>query len=124
MKLYIDQSHITTEYVPGLNLKGDNTMAPRKSKIETTLNKAAETALVPAKRPTRKATKTEPEKTLDWSPLGKVKEWRGSRQVMAVAQAAKQARAIERLRLEYLAYAASALFTGITLGVMLSSWLR
>lgn len=98
-------------------------MAPRKSKIETTLNKTTSTALAPAK-PARKTTKAEPEKTLDWSPLGKVKEWRGSRQVMAVAQAAKQARAIERLRLEYLAYAASALFTGITLGVMLSSWLR
>lgn len=102
-------------------------MAPRKSKIETTLNKAAETALVPAKRPTRRTTKTEPpkpEKELDWSPLGKVSKWRGSRQLMAIAQAAKQARTIDRLKLEYLYYVASAFFAGITFGVMIASWLR
>lgn len=101
------------------------------SKIETAATKAAETtvettAMVPATKPTRKAApkKAEPERVLDFSPMGKVSEWRASRQRMAIAQAAKQARAIDRLKLEYLYYAASCFFAGVTLGVMICNWLR
>ncbi|MBO6015348.1 MAG: hypothetical protein J6S50_05615 [Oscillospiraceae bacterium] len=101
------------------------------SKIETAATKAAETTvetttMVPATKPTRKAApkKAEPERVLDFSPMGKVSEWRASRQRMAIAQAAKQARTIDRLKLEYLYYVASAFFAGITFGVMIASWLR
>lgn len=96
------------------------------SKIETVTKAAAETtALVPVKKPTtRKAAPKKPEKELDWSAMGKVSEWRASRQRMAIAQAAKQARAIDRLKLEYLYYAASCFFAGVTLGVMICNWLR
>lgn len=110
-------------------------MAKRASKLDTVLtNNTTETnntttettALAPVKKPAAKkaAPKVEPEKALDWTPLGKATMWRESRIRLERVIAAKATRKIERIRLEWLYYVASAFFAGLTVGVMLSAWLH
>ncbi len=99
---------------------------PRKasSKMNTVLNETATDGKTyvevitaePKKTAKKAATKTEPEKDLDWRPIGLVKEHRSAK--------VRAARKIERIRLEHLAYTASAFVMGMSIGVMIFSWLH
>lgn len=79
------------------------------------LNKTAE---APAKKTTSKKTapKAEPEKELDWRAVGLLREHQSAR-VRAI-------RKIDRIKLAWLYYVASAFMAGLALGVMLTAWLR
>lgn len=79
------------------------------------LNKAAE---APAKKTTAKKTtpKAEPERELDWRAVGLVREHQTAR--------VRALRKIDRVRLTWLYYVATAFLTGLALGVMLTVWLR
>lgn len=71
----------------------------------------------PAKKTTKKATpKAEPEKELDWRAVGLLREHQRAR-VRAI-------RKIDRIKLAWLYYVASAFMAGLALGVMLTAWLR
>lgn len=91
--------------------------------MDTVLNEnKAETktyidAITEPKKSTKKAApSTEPEKVLDWRPIGLVKEHRSAK--------VRAARKIERIRLEHLAYTASAFVMGMSIGVMIFNWLH
>ena len=99
-------------------------MARKTSKIETVLtettNTAEETTVETAaekKATGRKAAqKAQPEKELDWRALGLVKEHQSAR--------ARAIRKIDRVRLAWLYYVATAFLAGLALGVLLSAWLH
>ena len=67
---------------------------------------------------TKKAptTKAEPERELDWRPIGIVKEHRTAKQ--------RAARKIERLHLRYMAFALNAFIMGASVGIMIFNWLH
>jgi len=90
------------------------------TKTEIVVNETTTTLAPVKKTATRKATTKAPEKELDWHAIGIVKEWQAARGRIA----RNQARAIERLRLEYLTYVFGAFCVGITAGIMVCSWLR
>ena len=83
----------------------------------TTTKKATTTT---AKATTTKAkqapAKREPERELDWRAIGIVKEHRSARQ--------RGKRRIERLKLEFTAYTASAFIMGASVGIMVFNWLH
>lgn len=98
----------------------------KKSKIETVLAEQNTTTNAepaskpeeirkPAKRQQPKAD-PEPERELDWRPIGLVKEHRSAKQ--------RAARKIERLRLRWLAYALDAFIMGASMGIMIFNWLH
>lgn len=99
---------------------------PRKatnSKMDTVLTtEITETNYVdaitaPKKAATKKAApKAEPEKELDWRAVGLLREHQSAR-VRAI-------RKIDRIKLTWLYYVASAFMAGLALGVMLTAWLR
>ncbi len=95
----------------------------RKSKIETVLIEGNETTMntvaeTTTKKPAARkaAQKAEPEKELDWRAIGLVKEPQSAK--------ARAIRKIDRVKLEWLYYVATAFLAGLALGVMLSAWLR
>ena len=95
----------------------------RKSKIETVLTEQTaseaskpEEIRKPAKRQQPKAADPEPERALDWRPIGLVKEHRAAK--------IRAARKIERLRLRWLAYALDAFIMGASMGIMIFNWLH
>lgn len=95
----------------------------RKSKIETVLIEGNETTMntvaeTTTKKPAARkaAQKAEPEKELDWRAIGLVKEHQSAK--------ARAIRKIDRVKLEWLYYVATAFLAGLALGVMLSAWLR
>lgn len=64
----------------------------------------------------KQAPKREPERELDWRAIGIVKEHRSARQ--------RGKRRIERLKLEFTAYTASAFIMGASVGIMVFNWLH
>lgn len=98
--------------------------AKKASKMETVLTtEITETNYVdaitaPAKKTTTKkaAPKAEPEKELDWRAVGLVREHQTAR--------ARAIRKIDRVKLAWLYYVATAFLAGLALGVMLSAWLH
>lgn len=99
-------------------------MARKTSKIETVLTETTNTAeettveTAAAKKATgrKAAQKAQPEKELDWRALGLVKEHQSAR--------ARAIRKIDRVRLAWLYYVATAFLAGLALGVLLSAWLH
>lgn len=80
----------------------------KKATSNTTTAKATSAKKAPAKR--------EPERELDWRAIGIVKEHRSARQ--------RGKRRIERLKLEFTAYTASAFIMGASIGIMVFNWLH
>lgn len=64
----------------------------------------------------KQAPKREPERELDWRAIGIVKEHRSAKQ--------RGQRRIERLKLEFTAYTASAFIMGASIGIMVFNWLH
>jgi hypothetical protein len=97
-----------------------------QSKMETVLNtEITETTnyvdalnKAEAKKPAAKKStpKAEPEKELDWRAVGLVREHQSAR--------TRALRKIDRVRLEWLYYVATAFLFGLAMGVMLTAWLR
>ena len=91
----IESTETTNTYVDALNAE-----APAK---KTTAKKAA-------------APKAETVKELDWRAVGLVREHQSAR--------VRALRKIDRVRLEWLYYVATAFLFGLAMGVMLTAWLR
>ena len=106
-------------------------MARKTNKMETVLNNIESTetntyvdalnkeAETPAKKTTAKkaaAPKAETVKELDWRAVGLVREHQSAR--------VRALRKIDRVRLEWLYYVATAFLFGLAMGVMLTAWLR
>lgn len=102
-------------------------MATKKvNKLETVLTSSTETtntntnvdATAPAKKPAAKKTaaKTESAKELDWKAVGMVKAHQSAK--------ARAIRKIDRIKLQWLYYVATAFLAGLAIGVMLTTWLH
>lgn len=81
----------------------------KKATSNTTTAKATTTKA-------KQAPKREPERELDWRAIGIVKEHRSAKQ--------RGQRRIERLKLEFTAYTASAFIMGASIGIMIFTWLH
>lgn len=99
----------------------------RVNKLETVLTNTETTnnstyvdaiTAAPAKKPAAKKTaaKTEPAKELDWKAVGMVKAHQSAK--------ARAIRKIDRIKLQWLYYVATAFMAGLAIGVMLTTWLH
>ena len=97
-----------------------NTTNKMETVLTTEINETnyVDAITAPAKKTTTKKTapKAEPEKELDWRAVGLLREHQCAR-VRAI-------RKIDRIKLTWLYYVASAFMAGLALGVMLTAWLR
>ena len=105
-------------------------MARKQSKMDTVLTEITETnntyvdalnkdAEAPTKKTTAKkaaAPKAETVKELDWRAVGLVREHQSAR--------VRALRKIDRVKLAWLYYTATAFLFGLAMGVMLTAWLR
>ena len=101
-------------------------MARKTSKMENVLtniestetNTYVDAITAPAKKITTKkaAPKDEPEKELDWRAVGLVREHQSAR--------VRALRKIDRVKLAWLYYTATAFLFGLALGVRRTVWLR
>ena len=95
------------------------------NKMDTVLNEAPNNVnnyvdvitSAPAKKPAaKKAKAADPQKELDWRAIGMVREHQTAK--------ARAIRKIDRVRLQWLYYVATAFMAGLAIGVMMTAWLR
>lgn len=82
----------------------------------TTTKKATTTTAKATTTKAKQPPKREPERELDWRAIGIVKEHRSAKQ--------RGKQRIERLKLEFTAYTASAFIMGASVGIMVFNWLH
>ena len=128
-RAYSANRTLKNEYVPGLIQKERiPKMAKRTNtnKMDTVLTNEAQNNVnnyvdvitsAPGKKPVaKKAKAADPQKELDWRAVGMVREHQTAK--------ARAIRKIDRVRLQWLYYVATAFMAGLAIGVMMTAWLH